>query len=376
MKTRPSGGTERLDQRTAPRSGGLHPAEKRVHMVRVLNLPLLLDVFLVSAVTALVVTRSYLAATGYPQIGGGGSGLHVSHMLFGGVLMLVALLLSLLYVGAAPRMPSAIIGGVGFGLFIDELGKFVTSDNDYFYRPTFAVIYVVLIGTYVAGQALLRRRHISPAEYLANAVEALQQAAKGGLSQVEKETALLSIERSGERDLARRVRDLIEDLPVRPAGEASRFERWAESAGARVVEASQSAWFRRFLVCALVAEIVLLLLEFGGILFFAGHAWTTPASGTIDKTAHDAVGLSAVAVIEIVTTLVAAVLVTLGIRRFRKSRVRAYRSFERSLLITIFVTQVIAFFASWGIALVALLLTLPAWGALRALLEHEQRIET
>ncbi|HEX5369227.1 MAG TPA: hypothetical protein VFY10_07415 [Dehalococcoidia bacterium] len=342
--------------------------------MRALNLPLLLDVFLVSAVTALVVTRSYLAAAGYPQIGG--SGLHVSHMLFGGVLMLAALLLALLYMGKAPRMPAAVVGGIGFGLFIDEFGKFVTSNNDYFYRPTFAIIYVLLIGIYLVGQAFLRRRHISPAEYLVNAIEALQQAAKGGLSQVEKDTALLCLDRSGDAELVRRIRELIEELPVRPESAASRFERWGAAVGGRVIQASEATWFRSVIVWVFVAEMVFLLLEFGGIAFFAGSAWKTPSNGTLNKTAHDSIGLSAVAVIELLTTLVAAVLVTMGIRRFSKSRERAYRAFERSLLISIFVTQVIAFFASWGIALVALLLTLPAWAALRALLEHERRIET
>ncbi len=47
-----------------------------------------LTTFVVSAVSAILVTRAYLALTGYPQVGGDG-GLHIAHVLPGGPLMLV-----------------------------------------------------------------------------------------------------------------------------------------------------------------------------------------------------------------------------------------------------------------------------------------------
>ena len=51
----------------------------------------LLELFLVAAVASVLAIRAFLAATGYPQLGG--DGLHIAHMLWGGGLMLVALLL-------------------------------------------------------------------------------------------------------------------------------------------------------------------------------------------------------------------------------------------------------------------------------------------
>jgi hypothetical protein len=44
-----------------------------------------------------LIARVFLAMTGFPQIGGGG--LHVAHVLFGGILMLVAMFLLLVHAG-------------------------------------------------------------------------------------------------------------------------------------------------------------------------------------------------------------------------------------------------------------------------------------
>ena len=51
----------------------------------------LLDAFLVSAIATLIVIRIFLEATGYPQLGGGG--LHIAHVLWGGLGMLAAIVL-------------------------------------------------------------------------------------------------------------------------------------------------------------------------------------------------------------------------------------------------------------------------------------------
>ncbi len=134
------------------------------HAVRDVEIGELQDTFLVSAVTMILIIRLQLWLTNYPQLGGGE--LHIAHLLWGGLLMLIALILLLSYLGRSIRTPAAVIGGVGFGFFIDELGKFITSDNDYFYKPSTAIIYLVFIAIYLATRAMQRRRGYSQREYL------------------------------------------------------------------------------------------------------------------------------------------------------------------------------------------------------------------
>jgi hypothetical protein len=88
----------------------------------------LLDL-LVAAVVAILLTRLVLGVSGFPRLGGGG--LHVAYMLWGGLLMQVGLVLLLAVIGKPAKRLAALIGGAGFGLFIDELGEFITADNNY-----------------------------------------------------------------------------------------------------------------------------------------------------------------------------------------------------------------------------------------------------
>src|SRR3982074_2875166 len=112
----------------------------RPFCIRNLDAGQLLETFLVSAVAAFLGVRFFLGVTGYPRLGGGG--LHIAHMLWGGAVVGAAVLLVLSDLGQRIRRAAAIIAGLGFGLFIDELGKFITSDNNYFYRPAIALIYL------------------------------------------------------------------------------------------------------------------------------------------------------------------------------------------------------------------------------------------
>ncbi|WBC17222.1 hypothetical protein O7600_10480 [Micromonospora sp. WMMA1998] len=134
--------------------------------------------FLVAAVLTVAVTRLYLAATGFPQVGSGD--LHVAHLLWGGLGMLVAHLLQMLFLGRAVRTAASVLAGVGFGLFIDEVGKFVTRDHDYFYEPVAALIHATLLGACLFVVLVVGRRPPTERERRANAAQALAYAVAAG----------------------------------------------------------------------------------------------------------------------------------------------------------------------------------------------------
>jgi hypothetical protein len=100
-------------------------------------------------------------------------------MLWGGLLMLLALMLLLAFLNRSIEHAAAVIAGLGFGTFIDEIGKFVTSDNNYFYRPAISMIYAIFVLAYLVGRTLIGQRLLNQAEALANAVDLLARAPSG-----------------------------------------------------------------------------------------------------------------------------------------------------------------------------------------------------
>jgi len=100
---------------------------------------------LLSFAASVTLTRLFLSLSGYPQIGGGE--LHVAHMLWGGLLLFVAALLPLVLTNRWVYTAGALLAGAGVGLFIDEVGKFITKSNDYFYPAAAPIIYAFFLLT-------------------------------------------------------------------------------------------------------------------------------------------------------------------------------------------------------------------------------------
>ena len=146
---------------------------QRTRFLRHYELITFAEVFMVSAIFSLVAIRVFLSLTNYPQLGG--EGLHIAHMLWGGFGLVVALGISTLFIDRSARMAAAVVGGIGFGAFIDELGKFITSDNDYFYQPTLALIYVIFIIVFFVIKILTKLIKQTSEENALNSFELLKE---------------------------------------------------------------------------------------------------------------------------------------------------------------------------------------------------------
>lgn len=164
-------------------------------------------IFVLVGMATILVTRMFLIATGYPQLGG--EGLHIAHVLWGGALLVLAVVLQLLFIGPVVRPVVAFIGGVGFGLFIDEVGKFLTEDNNYFYAPAFAIMYASGVSLVVLGDFVASRRRRSEGEDLASAVDIAVAGVVGGLSKRQRTAAHDLIARGEGAPGSAEVRELI-----------------------------------------------------------------------------------------------------------------------------------------------------------------------
>jgi len=118
-------------------------------------------------------TRLYLALTNYPQLGGGE--FHIAHMLWGGALLFLAALLPLLLSNRWALAVAALLCGSGVGLFIDEVGKFITSNNNYFHPLAAPIIYAVFLLTVLVYIEVRRPPPIRARDELYRVFDALDE---------------------------------------------------------------------------------------------------------------------------------------------------------------------------------------------------------
>ncbi|MDX1624514.1 MAG: hypothetical protein R3199_11105 [Gemmatimonadota bacterium] len=311
------------------------------------------EAFLVSAVTAILAIRLFLALTGYPQLGG--DTLHLAHLLWGGVLMLAAFVVAFSFLGRAADRTAAILGGLGFGTFLDEVGKFVTRDYDYFYEPAVAIMYVTIVAVFLVAHAVQRRGERRPVEYLLNALRETEELALHDLDEEERRRALAWLERSDpEHPLVPVLVTALRAVEPAPASR-SVVERFRERARALYRRIVALPGFDTGLVLFFVGQL-LFKLAFGAILVFvigygADQVLDVRFVGVVAERVTELSGLE---IAQLAASGLSAVFVALGVVRLRRSRLAAYRQFERAILVSILLVQVFSFYREQFAALVEL----------------------
>jgi len=171
-------------------------------------------VTLISFATSVTLTRLFLALTGYPRLGGGE--LHIAHALWGGLLLFIAALVPLMFANRWSYLLGAALAGVGVGLFIDEVGKFMTSNNNYFYPLAAPIVYGFFLLTVMLYLSIRRSRTLNVREELYRVFDAMQEVLDQDLDQFERdalEARLRYVAANTERpDLAQLAESLLEFL--------------------------------------------------------------------------------------------------------------------------------------------------------------------
>ncbi|GIG28978.1 hypothetical protein [Cellulomonas marina] len=328
---------------------GRRPPLLRVGLARDPRAQRHIGTFLAAALVTVLVTRGLLALTGYPQLGG--SGLHIAHVLWGGLLMALSFVLLLSFVGPAVRPLAALVGGVGLGLFVDEIGKFVTDDNDYFYEPTAALVYGALVGLALVADTVHSRRAPHRTEALAAAVDQATAGVAGGMTPRARRRAHEALEDAGDVRGAAETRALLgvleedhDELPD-PVGALSRV---VDRTLRRLVRARAVPAF-----AVAVFAVAALVTVTRGVL-----AWRERA----DEPGWVVGGM-------IVSGLVSFALCAVGLVRSRTDRVDGYRWFRRAVLLSLSVTQVFLFRISQWDATLGLAVDLLVLGLVAAELD-------
>lgn len=315
-----------------------------------------LEVFLVAAVAAVLCIRVFLQLTGYPRLGG--AGLHIAHMLWGGLLMAAAMIMLLSFIGRTIHRWASLVGGLGFGVFIDEIGKFVTANNDYFFQPAIALIYVVFVLTFLAIHIIHSRPRYSPTEYLMNALHRMEEVVFQDLDSAERRYSLALLRKCNPAnplvscltDLLDRT-DLVSDGTPGFLGRLRRMWRHLYRRLARMPQ------FPTMVIWLFVAQLALKLLYVGVVVFLVGYGWNPiVVKGLIAWFVGRIEGLTFADYAQLFSSFLSGVFVLIGVLRIRRSRTAAFLMFEHSLLVSIFLTQVFNFYQQQFLALIGLAL--------------------
>lgn len=228
-------------------------------------------VSLISFAGTVILTRLFLEITGYPRLGHGE--IHIAHVLWGGLALFIAAILPLIFIHRRVFMLSALLSGVGIGLFIDEVGKFITTTNDYFYPAAAPIIYAFFLGLVLLYIRLKKFEKPDPRTRLYQVLEDFSEILDGDLEIEEREDLETRIsqlvQETEDPDLGRLAQSLLQFIHSKDlklvVHQPGRWERLIRS-GMQFLDCIPERTFKWFLITALSIVGGIAWFELGSLL--------------------------------------------------------------------------------------------------------------
>lgn len=197
------------------------------------------------AIFSLLLVRVFLKLSGYPQLGHGTW--HISHVLFGGIIMTMGMMVNLTIQGRGVKKITTGVFGFGLGLFIDEVGKFLTRDYNYFFRPAIIVIYMFFVVMFLIYRYLERLQIKSNEAIFYSVLSDLEEIINDDLEKSEKRKIIKKLKMvadSSEGNLKLMAIGLlskVKEMKVKKDKQGVEIKAWIE----RIFNSSYDRFFKR-----------------------------------------------------------------------------------------------------------------------------------
>lgn len=333
------------------------------HLMRNREAGSLLELFFVTAASSVLAIRFFLAVADYPSLSPGN--LHIAHVLLGGVVMMIALIIALGFINKSSYYLVAILGGFGFGAFIDELGKFITGDNDYFYRPAIALIYIIFVLIYLAVETFVKKPVLSTQEKLINALEIAKEVVLEDLDHRERRQALeLLKECQASHPVAKALRELLYSAEAVPVPRPDAYTAAKYRLRRQYARLVKKEWFvKAFIAFFVLQSIFALLLDV--FLVYIKLGWKMDISDVFPTISFfDLAGL--------LSATLASALVIAAALKMKASRLEAYGLIKDAVVVQILLVQVFLFYRIQFLALLGLAGNIGVLLVLRYMIRQER----
>ncbi|MBI3380253.1 hypothetical protein HY029_05860 [Candidatus Gottesmanbacteria bacterium] len=330
---------------------------KKLHLVHNLRASIYLETLLTSSAITVVVIRYFLALGGYPQLGNGQT-LHIAHMLWGGFIMIGVILFFLSFFGRHIHWISAVLGGIGFGIFIDELGKFITVNNDYFFQPAIPIMYFIFILFFFIGRHILCSREPTTTDYLINSMAMLQDGFINTKDREFYDHIVYLLKKAGRKNpYVKHLHQLVQvqllSLPDKEVDHS--FAKTLKN------------WYQKLLERKVVELIVIVFF----ILFTAFNSFNI-LQPLFDNSLFSFTDLSMLEQLEFISVIIIVFITLGGIIELIFSRLHAYKTLELSVYLSLFLLQIFVFYNNQLNGIFGVLVSITTLLILKYLIKFEE----